>query len=69
SILDLSCYSSNEVCNGGLMKFQMTNDKFQIKSKLPMRIIRVLTFKHLNFDICNYQYSLSLLSNIARRKK
>jgi hypothetical protein len=57
------------------MKFQMTNDKFQINSKLPMKIITVLTFKHLNFnwhldfDICHYQYSLSLLSNIARRKK
>jgi predicted lipase len=57
------------------MKFQMTNDKFQINSKLPMKIIKVLAFKHLNFnwhldfDICHYQCSLSLLSNIARRKK
>ncbi len=57
------------------MIFQISNIKYQIKSKLPAKIITVLTFKHLNFnwhldfDICHYQYSLSLLSNIARRKK
>jgi len=57
------------------MIFQIPDFRFQIKSKLPTKIITVLTFKHLNFnwhldfDICHYQYSLSLLSNIARRKK
>jgi hypothetical protein len=37
------------------MKYQISNIKFQIKSKFPSTKIKVLTFKHFKFNPENYK--------------